>query len=279
MSGPKKELSADLLQKAARATVVDEVRSILGTSRTQTDAIVDAFETFVAQPLEHNLQRLRGRDLARRNPMIYTLRGVSRVDDWVNRVLEDRETSAIEGHIGTFLEEVARIVSGGIKPGSGVDLQVDGEDGVIQLYALQTSGNTKNAGSRRSDIDALKHAAQPLRAARRHVELNFAVLHGRSSSGTIRAEPGITVLGSDVFWTRVSGVADFRVRMLKASLVLARLVQGRAADQVNRIRDEARQQFGAEDGELDLDVLANPTAMKETKRTEDTAKARKPFED
>jgi hypothetical protein len=279
MAGAEKELSADLFAKAARASVVDEVRSVLGTNRMQTDAIVEAFETFVAEPLERNLQRLRGRDLARRNPMIYTLRGVDRIDDWVDRVLEDKETSAIESHIGTFLEEVAGIVSGGIKPGSGVDLQVDGEDGVIQLYALQSSGNTKNAGSRRSDIDALKRAALPLRAARRHVELNFAVLHGRSSSGTIKAEPGITVLGSDIFWTRVSGVADFRVRMLKASLVLARLVQGRAADQVDRIRDEARQLFGTDAGELDLEALANPGALEETKEAPEAAKALNPFED
>jgi hypothetical protein len=279
MTGAKKDLSADLFQKAARATVVDEVRFILGTSRTQTDAIVMAFETFVAQPLQRNLERLRGRDLARRNPMIYTLRGVGQVEEWVDSVLEDRETSAIESHIGTFLEEVARIVSGGIKPGNGVDLQIDGDDGVIQLYALQSSGNTKNSGSKRSDIDALKRAALPLRAAPRHVELNIAVLHGRSTSGTIKAEPGIAVLASDVFWSRVSAVADFRVRMLKASLVLARLVQGRATDQVSRIRDEARQLFGAEDGELDLEALANPTASGSPRETTQTANALKTFEE
>jgi hypothetical protein len=46
------------------------------------------------------------------------------------------ETSALEGHIGTFMEEVARIVSGGVKPGSGVDLQLEhgGED--VSLYAI-----------------------------------------------------------------------------------------------------------------------------------------------
>jgi type II restriction endonuclease EcoO109I-like protein len=191
--------------------------------------------------------------------MIYTLRGVRRLDDWVNRVLEDKETSAIEGHIGTFLEEVARIVSGGIKPGSGVDLQVDGDDDVVHLYALQTAGNTKNAGSKRSDIDALKRAARPLRAARRHVEMNIAVLHGRATTGTIGSEPDISVLASDEFWGRISGVADFRARLLKASLILARLVQSKAGEEVERIKEEARELFSDDKGELAVGPLANPT--------------------
>lgn len=71
-------------------------------------------------------------------------------------MLADKETSAVEAHIGTWLEEVARIVSGGIKPGSGVDLHVQGVDGVVQLYAIQSAPNTKNAGGRKSDIEALR---------------------------------------------------------------------------------------------------------------------------
>src|SRR5205807_1909862 len=174
--------------------------------------------------------------LAKRNPMIYTVRGVNTIDGWVNHVIEDRETSAIEGHLGTFLEEVARIVSGGVKPGSGVDLQVDDQDGVVRLYAIQTASNTKNAGSRRSDIEALKRAAKPLRVAKRHVELHIAVLHGRPRTGGIRAEPDVTVLASDEFWERVSGIADFRARLLRTSMILASLVQSRASDEVTRLK-------------------------------------------
>lgn len=44
--------------------------------------------------------------------MIYSARGADSVEEWADRVLADKETSAIEGHIGTWLEEVARIVSG-----------------------------------------------------------------------------------------------------------------------------------------------------------------------
>jgi hypothetical protein len=93
-------------------------------------------------------------------------------------VLEDRETSAIESHLGTWQEEVARIVSAGFKPGSGVDLQLD-RGGVVELYAIQSAPNTKSAGGRRSDVDALRRAAGAIRASKRRVELYIAVLSGR----------------------------------------------------------------------------------------------------
>ncbi len=112
-----------------------EVAAELGVSIQVAQKVVEAFERHVAAPLEANLSRLKGRDLPRRNPMIYTTRGATTIREWVDRYLEDRETSAIEGHLGTWQEEVARIVSGGVKPGSGVDLQLE-RGGTIELYAI-----------------------------------------------------------------------------------------------------------------------------------------------
>ena len=210
----------------------------------------------MARPLEANLKKLRGRDLARRNPFIYTVRGIEMVDEWSDRVLADKETSAIEAHIGTFLEEVARIVSGGIKPGNGVDLQVQGEDGVVHLFAIQAAPNTKNAGSRRSDVEALKRAARPLRGHRQRVSMNIAILAGQAKTRELVSDPGITVLASDEFWRRISGLQDFRTRLLRASTILAWLVKSRSADEVTRIKQEARDLFADEDGRLDLEALA-----------------------
>ena len=59
-------------------------------------------------------------------------------------------------------------VSGGIKPGSGVDLQVD-NGATVSLYVIQTAPNTKNAGGSQHDLAALKSAAAVLRSQRRHV--------------------------------------------------------------------------------------------------------------
>jgi hypothetical protein len=63
------------------------------------------------------------------------------------------------------------------------------------------------------------------------------------------------VLGSDDFWERVSGRADFRVRLVRASVVLSRLVKKRAADEVARIRKEAKFAFGDAHGNLDLEQI------------------------
>jgi hypothetical protein len=234
------------------------VQAVLGVTWRQADQIVKAFDDFVARPLESNFEKLSARDLAKRNPMIYTARGTRTVDEWVDSVISDKETSAIEGQIGTFLEEVARIVSGGIKPGSGVDLQIEDEDGVVHLYAIQTSSNTKNSGGRRADVAALKNAARPLRASKRFVELNVAVLGGRAKTRPMPSEPDITLVGSDEFWERITGSPDFRARLLKVSVILAPLVKRRASDQVARIKDEARAVFGDSDGGLNLDAVVNP---------------------
>jgi hypothetical protein len=63
------------------------VRAALRLSHKQTDRIVQAFENFVARPLEVNLKSLHGRDLAKRNPMIYTVRSTESVERWADQVL------------------------------------------------------------------------------------------------------------------------------------------------------------------------------------------------
>jgi hypothetical protein len=203
------DLVSDLLAPIPRTAVVPAVRAALGVSHKHADRIVQAFDDFVAKPLEANLKKLHGRDLAKRNPMVYTVRGTEAVEDWTDQVLADKETSAIESHIGTFLEEVARIVSGGIKPGNGVDLQYEDGEGVIQLYAIQSAPNTKNAGGRKTDVESLKRAARPLRGHRQVVEMNIAVLGGRAKTAPMRSEPDIVVLGSDDFWTRITASQIF----------------------------------------------------------------------
>ena len=151
----------------------------------------------------------------------------------------------------------ARIVSGGIKPGSGVDLQTDDGD-TVRLYAIQTAPNTKNAGGSRHDLAALKSAASVLRNQRRHVECFVAVLFGRRRNAELRREPGIVVLASDDFWSRVSGVCDFRERLLRATQTLSRLMHERSRDELERIRREAISLYDDGVGRLSVDALANP---------------------
>jgi hypothetical protein len=157
---------------------------------------------------------------------------------------------------------LARIVSGGIKPGSGVDLQIQGVDGVTHLYALQTSPNTKNAGGRKADVESLKRAARALRAHRQEVQMNIGVLGGRSKTAPLRSEPEIMVLASDDFWSSVSGISDFRARLLRASTILSWLIRRRSAEEVARIKAEAIALFGDDEGRLDLEALAVPSTRR-----------------
>jgi Type II restriction endonuclease EcoO109I len=248
---------------STRPQLVSQVQTALGIDAKRARAIVEAFDEYVALPLQANLAKKRGRDLANRNPMIYTARGVTTVDEWVDRALEDWETSAIEGHIGTWMEEVARIVSGGFKPGSGVDLQIDrsGTPPVTELYALQMAPNTKSAGGRRSDVVALRAAAGALRASKRLTALYIAVMHRRAKTAQLGADPNITVLGSDDFWHQVSGIPDFRARLLRASTILSLQITGRAASEVTRIKAEAKSLFAVASGNLNLDALLNPPRL------------------
>jgi hypothetical protein len=148
-------------------------------------------------------------------------------------------------------------------PGSGVDLQLD-RGGVVELYAIQSAPNTKSAGGRRSDVDALRRAAGAIRASKRRVELYIAVLSGRRVTRPLKSDPNILVLASDEFWERVSGIVDFRARLIRTTAILSSLVVTRAASEVARIRAEAHEIFGDAGGSLDLAKLADPPARVRT---------------
>lgn len=235
-----------------------QVQLVLGASTATVREIVEAFDEFVATPLGKRLKEMTGRDLARRNPMIYTARGVETVAEWIAAVLADQETARIENLLGTWQEEVARIVSGGEKPAGPVDLQVTENDGVISLYAIQTAPNTKNASGRKNDIEALHSGAAVLRAQRKHVDLYIATLHGRRSSSPHPKETSIQMLGSDDFWVRMSGIPDFRARLVQATTILAELIAERSADDVERIQAEAEALYDDGEGGLKMDALIHP---------------------
>jgi hypothetical protein len=67
-----------------------------------------------------------------------------------------------------------------------------------------------------------------------------------------------TVLGSDDFWARITGIADFRTRLLRASMILGWLVRRRSEDEIKRIKAEAIALFADADGRLDIEALASP---------------------
>jgi hypothetical protein len=71
------------------------------------------------------------------------------------------------------------------------------------------------------------------------------------------------VLASDELWHRISEIPYFRTRLLRASAILSWLVKARAADEVERIKAEARVLFADPDGRLGLEALAELGVPKE----------------
>ena len=189
--------------------------------------------------------------------MIYTVRGVTTVSEWVDAALRDWETSAIEGHLGTWLEEVA-LVSGGIKPGSGVDLQIErpGPPRITELYAIQAAPNTRAPG-------APVQTSSRYDEARRRLERTRGSWSSTSPSSTRASAPAQLrsehhKAGIRRLLVKITGIPDFRERLLEATTLLASLVTGRAAADVARITAEAAAVYGDAHGNLRLDVLANP---------------------
>ena len=66
------------------------------------------------------------------------------------------------------------------------------------------------------------------------------------------------MLGSDDFWLRMSGISDFRARLVQATTILAELIAERSADDVGRIREEAEALYDDGDGGLKMDALIHP---------------------
>ena len=86
----------------------------------------------------------------------------------------------------------------------------------------------------------------------------------------LRTHSDVTILSSDDFWERISGISDFRARLVRATTILSWLVKRRSKGEVERITREAVELFGDDEGKLDLEALANaPRTAREEKALRD----------
>lgn len=253
------ELRADLTTKVAALLDVDEEKA---------RKIVEAFDAQIARPVESKFAKLQPHDLLKRNPYFYGVLGVTSVEDWIDRALADLETSALESHVGRWLEDVARIVSGGFKPGSGVDVQREIGDDTVELYSLQMAANTKSSGGSQAEINNLRQAAAPLRThGGKRVSTIVGVMYGRKSSRPSDADPNILKPSSEELWERLTGQRGFLPRLLGVARLLSVLVGARARDEAERLKIEAARLFAADDGTLDLGKLIEPPPRPQRRRT------------
>lgn len=229
--------------------------SALGRGVDVARQVVQAFMWLVAEPLAETFStELNVSKLAGKNPFVYASLGYTNVEKWSRRAFDDRLTSSAEGVVGKFLEEVARIISGGVKPGSGVDLQIDhGLESDVELFAIQSSENTKAAGGRRSDLRAMEAAAGALRAQRRHVNKYVAVLQGRTAD-SVRG--GVRYMSTKAFWKHISQEDDFDAKLLNACTHLTHLLGDTRAD-IDRVVADAISEFGDQHGGIDWEKVSN----------------------
>jgi len=244
-AGPGEPGDQDVLDRT-----VSEVSEILGLSPDVARRVVVAFVDFVVEPLERKLRDLRPADVGRKNPFVYAALGITSVEGLTQRAAADITSSSIEGLVGNWLEEVAVVVSGGVKPGGGADLQVDrgGDAKLVDLYSIQSTTNTKNSKGRTGDEAALKTSANVLRAQRRTVDLYVAYLFGRQNTTELR---GVTHLSSREFWDRVTGQEGFQKRLYQAMPLLAPLLAGRLNSDWAALTEAVGKQFGDSEGNLD----------------------------
>ena len=240
----------------ARANIVAEVAQILELDVGTAERVVATFEKFVAEPIVERVKKITPTNVARRNPYAYAARGITSIAEWTGRAADDIEASSLEGLVGTWLEEVAIIVSGGVKPGGGVDLQVERNDAdgpVVELYAIQSTTNTKNAGGARSDEAALETSAQVLRAGRRHVDLFLGYVHGRKRTTVLR---GVTRMASAAFWDKLSGQDGFQHRLYRATAAMSALLADRIGHDRTDLVDAVGKKFGDGEGKIDPSKLS-----------------------
>ena len=235
--------------------LIKRIEEALNTDEPRARQIVDSFITFIATPLARKLDEANGRDIAKRNPFVYASLGIDKSNEWVDRVLADQLISRAEGLIGNWIEDVARIMSGGVKPGGGSDLQVERPDGVVDLYAIQMTTNTKNSGGGRSDRTGLDASSRVLTAHRRHVDRYVGYIFGRRKT-TQRG--GVTHLSSEDFWERIVGDREFLPKLLHACTLLGQVYSLGTVRDVARVRVEAAELYGDRIGGIDWKKVIIP---------------------
>lgn len=234
----------ELILGVARAT---------GLHRNQAERLVQEFETVFAMPFAERLLSLRMKDvIKRKNPYLYRASGIRTCEDLVHRVLQDYVSASVEGDFGKFFEAVARVVSGGVKPATGGEIDLDVRIGeVAHLYAIKSGAHGFNSSSFDKAKRDLNSAERRLRQDHVRTEKKIAFAYGRKIT---TFKEGIERLSSQQFWAEVSGDADFYDKLLNACELLAPLYTADMQAPYERLLREAHELFCAGD-EIDWDRI------------------------
>ena len=226
--------------------MVAEIAECLGVSRARAKRVVGEFDRVFAKPFAERLASVRLREiLKRKNPYLYRASAIESCTELVDRAYDDYVSASVEGYFGKFFEAVAIIVSGGIKPAGGgeIDLQVM-KGKRAYLYVIKSGPATFNKTSRAKAKEELFAAEHKLEQDGYDVKKMFGYAYGRKVGSNWQ---GITILSSKEFWSKVSGDADFYQKLLDACAILSSLYSADVEAPRARLLKEAGSEFCDDD--------------------------------
>jgi hypothetical protein len=180
-----------------------------------------------------------------KNPYLYRASGIVTCEDLVRRALQDYVSASVEGYFGSFFESVARILSGGIKPVGGGEVDLDVRQGqTARLYAIKSGAKGFNSSSYDKARRDLESAERRLWQDRVRVEKKIAFAYGRRRTSF---RGGIEHLASQQFWAELSGDDAFYKKLLDVCGLLAPLYTADMAAPFDGLLHEAQELF-CEDG-------------------------------
>ena len=201
---------ATAIEKNAIATCID---TIVGIGEELSLQIVDEFEITFTQPIIEKLSKLKMRDIIRRkNPYLYRASGISTCEELVNRAFTEYTSTLGENYFGSFFESIARVVSGGIKPASGGEIDLDVRKGDrAYLYTIKSGpGGYNSSAEAKARLD-FAHAEQRLRQDRITTHKKMGYAYGRRKTSF---KDGVEKLASKDFWAELSDDKDFYIKFL-----------------------------------------------------------------
>ena len=230
---------AEEVGKQAIATRIDR---IIGIGMDDSLKVVEEFEVTFTKPITEKLSKLKMRDIVKRkNPYLYRASGVATCEEFVKRAFTEYTSTMGENYFGSFFESVARIVSGGVKPAAGGEIDLDvRRDNDAYLYTIKSGPGGYNSSIEAKARLDLGHAEQRLRQDRVTTHKKMACAYGRR---TTSFRDGIEKLSSKDFWTELSGDEQFYRRLLDICAELTPLFEADVNAPYQRLLNEAHELF------------------------------------
>ena len=222
--------------------IANRIDGIIGIGPARSRQIINEFEATFTGPVTQKLSKLKMRDIiSRKNPYLYRASGISSCDDLVNRAFTEYTSTIGENYFGSFFESVARIMSGGVKPAGGGEIDLDVRRSTEAfLYAIKSGPGGYNASIEAKARLDLGYAESRLRQDRVVTHKKMAYAYGRR---TTSFKDGVEKLASKDFWAELSGDKNFYIKFLDVCAELTLLFKADLNAPYQRLLNEAHELF------------------------------------